>query len=147
MLVKRRLDLCIAMILAGAAFAFIGFGCAAAIIAVIGSYAAIVPAFLGCVGFCYIFLGILLLVRRKRLAITIDKSGISLPSGSILRGDVRNILVPKEAMAAIYKHECLRGRLIMIGLLNGHKIPIQARNYCELKEFLSYCRQFDLPVI
>jgi len=143
MLLKRRLDLCIAMILAGAFFGLVGFGSAAAI----GSYAAIIPAILGFLGLSNIFLGSLLLVRRGRLSITIDQSGISLPVGSILCSDLRNILVPKEAMAAIYKHECLRGRLVMISLLNGDKIPIQVRNYCELKKFLTHCRQFDLPVI
>ena len=143
MLIKRRLDLCIALILAGAFFSFVGFGSAAAI----GSYAAIIPALFGLLGLSHILLGTLLVVRRNRLAITIDQSGIGLPCGSIFRGDLRNILVPKEAMAAIYKHEGFRGRLIMISLLNGHKIPIEARDYCELKEFLAYCRKFDLPVI
>jgi hypothetical protein len=143
MLLKRRLDIYIAMTLAGAFFSLVGFGSAAAI----GSYAAIIPAIFGVFGLSYIVLAISLLIRRDRLAITIDQSGISLPVGNIFRGDLRNILVPKEAMAAIYKHECLRGRLIMISLLNGYKIPIQARNYCELKQFLTYCREFDLPVI
>lgn len=143
MLLKRRIDISIAMILAGSFFCFVGFGSAA----LIGSYAAMIPAILGFLGLSLIVLGSLLLLRRKRLTITIDRSGISLPVGSLLRNDLRNIFVPKEAIAAIYKHECVRGRLIMIGLLNGHKIPLQARNYCELKDFLSYCRQFDLPVI
>jgi hypothetical protein len=143
MLLKRRVDLCIAMIFAGAFFGLVGFGSAAAI----GSYAATIPAILGFLGLSQIVLGSLLLIKRKRLAITIDRSGISLPAGSLLRNDLRNVFVPKEAMAAIYKHECVRGRLIMVSLLNGHKIPIQARNYCELKDFLAHCRQFNLPVI
>jgi hypothetical protein len=142
-ILKPRVAHNVAAIGGGIFVLYLGVVCVVAI----SSVASLVPAILVVIGLFWIFVGILGLIRRGRLTITIDRSGISLPAGNWLWSDLRNVLIPREAMAAIYKLECLRGRLIMISLLNGYKIPVQARNYCELKQFLTYCMQFDLPVI
>ena len=143
MLLKPRLAHNIAAILGGAFISFIGFVSAVGI----GSYASIVPAILAIFGLSLIFMGILGLIRRSRLVITIDSSGIGLPFGSVFRGDLRNFLVPHEAIAGIYKHESLKGRVVIISLNTGDRIPVQARNYCDIKDFLSLCERADLPVI
>ena len=143
MLLKPRLAHNIAAILGGAFISFIGFVAAVGI----GSYAAIVPAILAVLGLSLIFKGTLGLMRRSRLVIAIDRSGIGLPFGSVFSGDLRNFLVPQEVIAGIYKHESLKGRVVMISLKTGDRIPVQARNYCEIKDFLSLCERAGLPVI
>jgi hypothetical protein len=115
-------------------FFLVGFGSAFAI----GLYAGIVPAVLGVLGLFSIVVGVAALSKRKDLAIAIDSSGISIPTGNVLH-------IPREAIATIAKDESIKGRLIAIALRTGGKVPIQARNYCELKAFLAHCKAHDLP--
>lgn len=143
MILKPRIAHNVTAICGGVFIAYLGFVCAV----MIGSYASIIPAIFGVLGLSWIFMGSLSLMRRSRLAITIDPSGIGLPAGNMFRGDLRNILVPNEIIAGILKHESLKGRVIVITLKTGDRVPIQARNYCELKDFLQHCEQAGLPVI
>jgi hypothetical protein len=143
MILKPRIAHNVTAICGGVFIAYLGFVCAV----VIASYASIIPAIFGLLGLSWIFMGSLSLMRRSRLAITIDSSGIGLPTGSIVRGDLRNIFVPSEVIAAILRHESLKGRVIVITLKTGDRVPIQARNYCELKDFLRLCEHAGLPVI
>ena len=143
MLLKPRLAHNIAAILGGIFISFIGFISAVGI----GSYASIVAAVVGILGLSWIFMGTLGLIRRSRLVITIDGSGIGLPFGSLFRGDLRNFLVPQEIIAGIDKHKSLKDRVVMVSLKTGDRIPVHARNYCEIKDFLSLCERAGLPVI
>jgi len=140
MTLKRRIDLSVAMILAGGFIALIGFSSAVAI----GLYAALVPAVFGVLGLILISIGIAALAQRRRLSIVIDSSGITIPTGHLFRIGAP-VHIPREAIATIGKDESLRGRLIAIALRPTGKVTIQARNYCELKDFIAHCKDHGLP--
>jgi hypothetical protein len=143
MMLKPRPAPNIAMFVGGVFLALIGFVSAWAI----GLYAGIVPAVVGVLGLFWICTAMLMLLRRRSLAITIDQGGIRLPIGKIFYRRIDSILVPREIIASISKHESLRGRLVEITLTTGEKVPVQARHYCELKHFLSHCKAHELPVV
>ncbi len=128
------------MILAGLFFTLLGFGLAFAI----GLYAGLIPAVVGVLGLLWIGTAAAALARRRHFAIIIDSSGITVPTGSVFRvgGPVH---IPREAIATIARDESIRGRLIAIALRTGGKVPIQARNYCELNAFLAHCKSHGLP--
>jgi len=139
-ILKQRIDIYVAMILAGLFFTLLGFASAFAI----GLYAGLIPAIVGVLGLLWIATAVAALARRRHFTITIDSSGITVPTGSVFRvgGYVH---IPREAIATIARDESIRGRLIAIALRTGGKVPIQARNYCELKAFLAHCKSHGLP--
>lgn len=139
-ILKLRIDIYIAMILAGAFFTFVGFASAY----VMGWFFGILPAALGVLGVLSIAGAVAALWHRSQLAITIEPSGITLPTGSVFRPG-QSVHIPRDAIATIAKDESIRGRLVAIALRAGGKVPIQARNYCELKTFLSHCKDHGLP--
>src|SRR5204862_3177486 len=82
MILKPRIDIFVAMLLGGTVIAFIGFGSAV----MIGLWAGLVPAVVGTLGLLWITIAIAALRTRLRLAIKIDNSGITLPTGNVFRG-------------------------------------------------------------
>jgi hypothetical protein len=139
-ILKLRIDIYVAMIIAGAFFTFVGFASAY----VMGFLVGLLPAGLGILGLLSIVGAVAALYHRNRLTITIDSSGITVPTGTVFRPG-QSIHIPRDAIATIGKDESIRGRLIAIALRAGGKVPIQARNYCELKTFLSHCKDHGLP--
>jgi hypothetical protein len=142
MILRPRIAPNVAMILGGAFFALIGFGSAL----LLGLYAGIIFAILGLLGLLWMGVAILTLSRRSSLTITIDEDGISLPAGNLFRIEPA-FRIPREVIAAISKKESIKGRFVEITLSTGDKIPIQARHYCELKTFLSHCKEHGLPTV
>jgi hypothetical protein len=140
MILKPRIDICVAMLLGGVVIAFIGFASAVAI----GLWAGLVPAAAGGLGLVWIATAITGLRQRPKLAITIDGSGITLPTGNVFR--VRDpVHIPVGMIATISRDESISGRFIAIALRTGGKVPIQARHYCGLKTFLRHCKTNGLP--
>jgi hypothetical protein len=139
-ILKPRIDIYIASILGGGFIALIGFASAVAI----GLYAGLVPAVFGLLGTSLMAIGVGGLCARKRQAIIIDSTGITLPTGTVFRPG-QSVHIPRDAIATIARDESIRGRLIAIALRTGGKVPIQARNYCELKAFLTHCKAHGLP--
>jgi hypothetical protein len=88
--------------------------------------------------------GVGALVKRGRLAITIDEAGIRLPTGNVFHPGVG--FVAREDITAVSRHESLKGRGIEITVRSGQKIFIQARHYCELDEFLAHCKANGFPI-
>jgi hypothetical protein len=142
MILRPRIAPNVAMILGGAFFTLIGFGSALAL----GLYAGIIFAILGFLGLFWMSVAILTLSRRSSLAITIDEDGISLPAGGLFRVGPA-FRIPREVIAGISKKESIKGRFVEITLSTGDKVPIQARHYCELKTFLSHCKEYGLPTV
>ncbi len=140
MILKPRTGINVAVIFAGAVFVVIGFGSAIAI----GSVMSLLPAGLGALGLLFIAGAIAALWHRGRLTITIDPSGITIPSGSVFRPGP-SFRIPRDAIATIARDESLKGRLITITLHTGRKVPVQARHYCDLKTFLAHCQAQGLP--
>ena len=140
MTLKPRIDIYVASILAGAFITLIGFASAVAI----GLYAGLVPAVFGLLGISLMAVGVGGLCARNRQAIIIDSTGITLPTGTVFRPG-QSVHIPRDAIATIARDESIRGRLIAIALRTGGKVPIQARNYCELKAFLAHCKAHGLP--
>lgn len=140
MILKPRIDIYIAMILAGIFFAFVGFASAFAI----GLYAGLIPAVLGLVGLLLVTVSVAALWHRSQFSITIDSSGITVPTGSVFRPG-QSVHIPRDAIATIGRDESIRGRLISIALRTGGNVPIQGRQYCELKTFLAHCKSHGLP--
>ena len=131
------------MILAGAGLSALGLWLWKAI----GGYEGLLPGVFGLLGVSWVCIGILLLVRRKRLAITIDESGIEVPAFSLFRSRSQSVLITRQEIETIAKLETLKGRLIQITTRSGEQVLVQARNYCSLDEFLSHCRNHGLPVV
>jgi hypothetical protein len=145
MILKPRIATSIAMIPAGFfIFALGAVGVLGAGFRVYYGLVGIFCALFALLGIFWISMGIASLAKRKKLSITIDESGISIPTGNRFRSQA--CFIPKENIAAISKHESMKGRLIEITLQNGEKAFIQARQYCELDKFLSYCKENGLPV-
>jgi hypothetical protein len=61
-----------------------------------------------------IFVAVTALARRKHFAITIDSSGITVPTGSLFRPGER-VYIPRDAIGTIGRDESIRGRLISVG--------------------------------
>jgi hypothetical protein len=134
------------MILGGAFIAYLLFTCTVMIARYASWVPAIVPALVGLLGVFLMLTGTLLLVQRSKAAITIDEAGITIPQGSLVCPR-SGLHIPRSAIAGIAESHSLKGRLIEITLTTGDKIPIQARQYCELKTFLRHCQAHSLPAI
>lgn len=104
----------------------------------------LIPGVFGLLGLLLHLVGILAVARRRHLAITIDETGIELPTGNLL--DVRRVRIGRKEIGAVLKHESLKGRLIKVITTSGTARLIQARHYCELDKFLSHCKRYGLPV-
>jgi hypothetical protein len=139
-ILKPRIDIYVAMILGGIFFTLIGFASAF----VIGLYAGIIPAVLGILGLLWLAVSLAGLWHRSQFSITIDSSGITVPTGSVFRPGP-SFHIPRDAIATIGLDESIRGRLISIALRTGGNVPIQARQYCPLKAFLAHCKSHGLP--
>ncbi|MBA3650126.1 MAG: hypothetical protein H0W66_01265 [Chthoniobacterales bacterium] len=140
MILKPRIAISVSVIFAGAFFAFVGFGSAIAM----ASLYSLFPAGLGVLGLLFFAGGLAALWNRKHLTITIDPSGITMPTGTVFRPG-RTVHIPRAAMATIARDESVRGRLVVVALRTGGKVPIQARHYCDLRTFLSHCKAQGLP--
>lgn len=144
MILKPRLDIYVAMILGGGVLGFVGFGSAF----YIGLLAAFIPAVIlgvvGVLGLLWIIVGVAALWRRQSFIIMIDTSGITIPTGNLLRVG-EPVHIPRDAIATISRDESMRGRLIAIALRSGDNVQIEARHYCGLKIFLAHCDSHGLP--
>lgn len=128
------------MLIGGALLAFGGFR-AWTLLGVQG----IIPGLFGFLGLWWLYLGTLALVHRSRMAIVIDETGIELPAASMRDRSSKRAVIPRSEIVTIGKHESLKGRMIEVTRKRGDKVQIQVRRYCELDQFLSYCRQHNLP--
>jgi hypothetical protein len=137
---KPRIDIYVAMILAGAFFTFVGFGSAY----LFGLPFGLAPGVLGVMGVFYVMVAIAALWHRRSFFMVIEPSGITLPTGNVFRPG-QSVHIPREVIATIARDESIRGRRISIALRTGGKVPIQARHYCELKKFITYCEAQGLP--
>jgi hypothetical protein len=145
-ILKPRIANAVGMILGGAFIAYLLFTCAFIVARYASWLPAIVPALVGLLGVFLMLTGTLSLIQRSKAAITIDEAGITIPQGSLVRPRA-GLHIPRSAIAGIAEHHSLKGRLIEITLTTGDKIPIQARHYCELKDFLRHCQTYALPAI
>jgi hypothetical protein len=142
MLLKPRLSNNIALVIGGCILSIIGFGSWI----LIGGYAGIVLGVFGLLGLIWITVASVAVARRNRMAISIENAGIDLPAFAVFQRDSGRVFIRREDIAAISKHESLKGRLIAITKTNGVKVLVQARHYCGLDDFISYCKNNGLPV-
>lgn len=110
----------------------------------IREYHSVVFAIIGLAASLMALVGVVMLVRRPKVAITIDDTGISLPPGNIF--SFRNKFIARDDIAVISKHESIAGRIIVITKLSGMEVFVRVRFYCELDEFLSHCKAHGFPV-
>jgi hypothetical protein len=139
-ILKPRIAISVAMLLGGMFFTSVGFASAFAI----GLYTGLIPAVVGVLGLLWLAVSLAALFHRDQFTITIDSSGITLPTGSVFRPGQR-VHIPRDSIATIARDESIRGRVIAIALRSGGKLPVQARHYCELKTFLVHCKAHGLP--
>jgi hypothetical protein len=99
----------------------------------------------GLLGVLWVVLAVLALARRRQLAIVIDEAGIELPAFRLYERESRRVRIPRAYITAVFRHESLGGRLIVITTTRG-EVPVQARHYCGLADFLAHCRTQGLPV-
>jgi hypothetical protein len=130
------------MLLGGCVLAWFGLGFAVHL----GGYPGLVPGVFGVLGVLWVIVGVLALARRSQLVIVIDESGIELPAFRLYQRGSPRVRIPREDIAAISKHESMKGRLIEIATVSGGPVLLQARQYCELDDFISHCRSYALPV-
>ena len=130
------------MIVGGLLILFLGFGAAFGI----GLYAGLVPAVFGVLGLAWCAAGLLTLLKRDKLAITIGVTGVTLPVGNVFRGPIQTAVILREQIASISKRNSIKGRLVEIAITTGGRIPIQVRHYCPADRFLSLCKEHGLPV-
>ncbi|PWU20286.1 MAG: hypothetical protein C5B50_04270 [Verrucomicrobia bacterium] len=104
--------------------------------------AGLILGIFGILGLLMLSLGVFTLAKRNRLVIMLDDTGIRIPTGNVFRPGIG--FIPRDSIAAISKHESMKGRLIEISLKGGQRVFIQARHYCELDQFLKYCRAHRL---
>lgn len=142
MSLEPRISNHIGMVLGGCVIGY--FGIRAWIY--IGGVGGLIPGVFGVLGVVWIVAGGLALARRKQMSIVIDDTGIELPEFAVYQGESCRVFICREDIAAISKHESLKGRLIEIVTTGGARILVQARHYCELEEFISHCRKYGLPV-
>ena len=83
MLLKPRLAVSVAMILGGVFICYLGFGAVFGL-ALYKDLLGVLPGIFGLLGLFMVYGGVVALVRRRRLAITIDEAGIHLPTGNAL---------------------------------------------------------------
>ncbi len=142
MLLKPRLSINLAMITAGALLTVIGFNAWK----MTDDYWGIIPAIIGVFGLLWIFVGTIAIDRRNKMAIIINESEIELPSFKLFQKESQRLIIPREEIVLVTKHETIKGRLVEIKTKNHNKVMVQARHYCELNKFISYCREKGLPV-
>jgi hypothetical protein len=140
MTLKPRIATPIGMIICGGVLGFFGIR----IWVSIGGNLGLGPGVFGILGLAWFLVGILVVARRRHLAITINENGIELPTGNLFH--MRRVRIGGKEIGAVLKHESFKGRLIQINMTNGIGRLVQARHYCELEEFLSHCRKYGLPV-
>jgi len=138
---KPKLSNNLAMTLGGFVMSVAGFGAWIST----GGLVGLMPGLFGIMGLLWLSVGGLALLKRNKLAIIIDDSGINLPA-SVLRKDARRILLRREDIVMVTKHESIKGRIIQITTRSHDQVKVQARFYCELDEFISYCKSHGLPV-
>ncbi len=131
------------MLLGG--FVLAWFGIRAAVY--LGGYLGLVPGVFGVLGIFWVVLGILALARRTQLAIVIDEAGIEFPAFRLYQRESPRVHIPRDDIAAVSKHESMKGRLIEIATTSRGQVLLQARHYCELDDFISHCRNYGLPVV
>ena len=112
----------------------------------LGGYLGLLPGVFGVLGVLWVILGVLAVARRSRLAIVIDETGIEFPAFRLYQRESHRVRIPREDIAAVSKHESMKGRLIEIATTSRGQVLLQARHYCELDDFLSHCRRYGLPV-
>lgn len=110
----------------------------------IHEFHSIVFGLLGLLGLLMSSVGVVALVTRAKLAITIDDAGIRLPVRNILSSRV--VFIAREDILVISRHESIKGRLIVITTKSSEKVIIRAQFYCGLEQFLSHCKAHGLPV-
>ena len=142
MLLKPKLGLSIGLIFGGCFLAALGLGLWYAV----GGYTGLIPGFFGVVGVLWILVGTVALIRRPTLVIQINEKGIDLPARSLFKVGSPRIFVRRDDIEAISRQETFRGRFIEIGTKNRGKLLVQVRHYCRLNQFISYCREYGLPV-
>jgi hypothetical protein len=142
MSLKPKLANNIGLILAGGFFAWCGIGLGLQL----GGFWGLPLETFGLLGVLWLSIGSVSLIRRRNLTIVIDDSGIELPAFKLFQKNPRRVLLGRENIAHVSKHESLKGRLIEIVTKGGDKIFVEARNYCSLDDFITYCRQHELPV-
>jgi len=130
------------MFLGGIFLSYLGFGCAV-LIRDIG-FLAIIPGMFGILGVLWIISASTIVLSRNRLFIRISKTDIEVPMGTPFR-NVPGLCISRSSIKSIAKHESLRCRGIEIKLTNGSNVVVQIRHYCEIKEFLAYCKEMGLP--
>lgn len=142
MSLKPKLANNVGLILTGGFFAWCGIGLGLHL----GGFLDLPLEAFGLLGVLWFSVGSVSLIRRRHLTIVIDDSGIELPAFKLFHKNPRRVLLCRENIASVYKHESLKGQLIEIGTKDGNKIFVEARNYCSLDDFLTHCRQHELPV-
>ncbi|MFH2044197.1 MAG: hypothetical protein ABIK92_03505 [Pseudomonadota bacterium] len=142
MLLKPKLSNNIGMVIGGAIITVIVLSA----FDVVDGYWRIIPNIFGVLGLLLFFVGIIAIVRRNKMAIIINESGIEVPAFNIFQKEPQRILIPLDELLLVAKHESIKGRLIEITTKDQNKLIVQARHYCELDEFISYCREQGLPV-
>jgi len=130
----------IGMIICGGVLGFFGIR----IWVSIGGNLGLGPGVFGILGLGWFLVGILVVARRRHLAITINENGIELPVGNPFQ--MRRVRIARKEIGAVLKHESFKGRLIQIITTTGTARLVQARHYCDLNEFLSHCKRYGLPV-
>ena len=137
MLLKPRIATRVAMIIGGSLLSFgllFGFQ--------LGGFLGLIQSAFGVLGVLWVILGVFALTQRERMRIRIDDSGIEIPAGS----EPGRALLRKEEIETITKHESLKGRQIQVLMKSGQQLLLPVREYCELKDFIAYCREHGLPV-
>lgn len=141
MSLKPHLANNIAMIFGGCILSVIGFGSWI----LIGGPLGLIAGFFGLLGVLWIVIASLTLARRSQMAIIIDDLGIDLPAFAVFQRKSRRIFIRRENIVSVSKHESLKGRLIEIVTIDGGKLLVRARNYCELDDFISHCVEHGFP--
>lgn len=142
MVLKPRLANPIALVLAGA-----GIACLLIPVALyFGVPYGGIPAAFAIFGIWWVYKGVRLLLKRKKLFIAIDATGIECPLYNWYTKDYDRCFIARPDIASIGKHESVSGRLIQITRTDGTALVLQARLYCELNDFLNLCRNNGLPV-
>lgn len=136
MLLKPRIATKVAMIIGGSLLSFgllFGFR--------LGGFLGLIPGAFGVLGVCWVIVGVFALTQRDNMRIRIDNSGIEIPASS----EPWRALLRKEEIETITKHESLKGRQIQVLMKSGQQFLLPVREYCELKDFISHCREHGLP--
>jgi hypothetical protein len=131
---KPRIATKIAMIIGGLLFSIglpFGFD--------LGGVVGLVPAAVGLLGIFWISVATYALMRRKKMRIVVDATGVEVPT------DGGRLLLQREEIQSIEKHESLKGRVIQILMEDGRQFILPMREYCELNDFIAYCRNYGLP--